>query len=535
MTASNPVAPARRIPALPGFLSLPLALLLALLLAAAGQASTSDELRREVEMLGESAGLANPRGLANISALAELYGAYQYQPLWFEGGPLATQRAALLAEIEESAGHGLRPAHYHYDALGAASLPVAQLDLLYSDALLSQARHRYGGVISAMDEDWFFERQQLDAVQFARDLLAGGGDVRQALQPLWPQHPQYRALLEKKAQLAAQPEVFTQPVPPGPLLRPGDSGERVRQLQLRLYGPGAYSGFYDTELLAAVKEFQRDAGLDPDGLVGPASLEILNADRFSWIDQLDANLERWRWLPRQLPATYILVNIADFRLQVVDAGEPALDMDVIVGRPYRSTPVFAGSLRYLVFYPYWNVPYSIAVKDKLPLLRGDPTAMAAAGYEVQLAGSDTFLPVTEVDWSAIRPGEFTLRQRPGDKNALGKVKFMLPNGHSVYLHDTPDKGLFNKSERVFSSGCIRLSEPRALAHWVLGHDNHARRGEVEQLYASGPTTTAYLATPIPVLIVYFTAFLEDGEVVFRRDVYQRDADIVRQLHAGVVL
>ena len=508
-----------------------LSLLLPLLLPRLLLAATSDELRRQVEMLGEAGGLVASHPVANTAALVQLYGANQYRPLWFEDGPLAAQRAALLAEIEASAGHGFTPRRYHYDALTAATQPVAELDLLYTDALLSQARHRYGGVISTLDEDWFFERQQLDAAAFARDLLAESGDVGQTLQALWPQHAQYQALLAKRAELAAQPDVFTQPVPPGPLLRPGHSGERVRQLQLRLYGPGAYSGYYDAELLEAVKEFQRDAGLEPDGLVGPASLEILNADRFSWIDQLDANLERWRWLPRQIPPTYILVNIADFHLQVVEDGEPVLEMDVIVGRPYRSTPVFAGSLKYLVFYPYWNVPYSIAVKDKLPLLRGNPAAMAAAGYEVQLAGSEGFVPVTEVDWSTIRPGQFTLRQQPGDKNALGKVKFMLPNAHAVYLHDTPDKGLFNKSERVFSSGCIRLAEPARLARWVLAHDNHARQGEVDQLYQSGPTTTAYLGTPVPVLIVYFTAFLDAGEVVFRRDVYERDAGIIRQLRA----
>jgi murein L,D-transpeptidase YcbB/YkuD len=495
-------------------------------------AAASDELRRQVEMLGESGGLVGSHPVENTAALVHLYGENQYRPLWFDDGPLAGQRADLLAEIEDSAGHGFNPGRYHYDTLVAAGLPAAELDLLYTDALLSQARHRYGGVISTLDEDWFLERQQLDAMAFARALLAGPGDLRQTLQALWPQHPQYRALLAKRAELAAQPDVFTQPVPPGPLLRPGHSGERVRQLQLRLYGPGAYSGYYDAELLQAVKEFQRDAGLEADGLVGPASLEILNADRFSWIDQVDANLERWRWLPRQIPPTYILVNIADFRLQVVDEGEPVLEMDVIVGRPYRSTPVFAGSLKYLVFYPYWNVPYSIAVKDKLPLLRGDPAAMAAAGYEVQLAGSEGFVPVTEVDWGAIRPGQFTLRQQPGDKNALGRVKFMLPNSHAVYLHDTPDKGLFNKSERVFSSGCIRLADPARLAHWVLDHDNHARQAEVDQLYRSGPTTTAYLSKPVPVLIVYFTAFLEEGEVVFRRDVYERDQGIIRQLRAG---
>ena len=245
-----------------------LALLLPLLLPRPLLAATSDELRRQVEMLGEAGGLAASHPVANSAALVQLYGANQYRPLWFEDGPLAAQRAALLAEIEASAGHGFTPRRYHYDALTAATQPVAELDLLYTDALLSQARHRYGGVISTLDEDWFFERQQLDAAAFARDLLAESGDVGQTLQALWPQHAQYQALLAKRAALASQPDVFTQPVPPGPLLRPGHSGERVRQLQLRLYGPGAYSGYYDAELLEAVKEFQRDAGLEPDGLVG---------------------------------------------------------------------------------------------------------------------------------------------------------------------------------------------------------------------------------------------------------------------------
>ena len=490
--------------------------------------NASELLRAQVEILGTSEVGSNPHGLHNIAELVELYAGRNYQPLWFGGGPLAPVRDTLVAEIADSAGHGFPLGRYHYQQLLEAVLNEATLDLLYTDALMSQAEDRFSGVIQKLEEDWFIERPQLDTAEFLATIFAEPDSLGPELQGLWPQHSQYWALVEKRAALAAQPDVFTQRVPPGPVLRLGDGSERVRQLQLRLYGPGAYSGVFDEQLRAAVKDFQHDAGLEPDGLVGPATLELLNADRFSWIDQIDANLERWRWLPRQIPSTYIRVNIADFNLLVVQDGERVLTMDVIVGQPYRSTPVFTESLRYLVFFPYWNLPYRIAVKDKLPLLRQDPVPLAAAGYEVQLVGSNEYLPVTEVDWEKIRPGEFTLRQKPGPKNALGRVKFMLPNPHAVYLHDTPDKRLFNKRERVFSSGCIRLAEPAELARWVLEYDASEYLTQLDKLLAQGPTTTAYLSQPIPVFLVYFTAFEQDG-VVFRRDVYGRDRRIIEEL------
>lgn len=495
-------------------------------------AASSDALRRQVEILGESSGSSNPYGIRNIADVVELYSEYQYQPLWFAGGPLAQMREGLIEEIAASAGHGLPLSRYHYLQLNGQVLPEAVLDLLYTDALLSQARDRYSGAVDEVDEEWHLLRESLDAAVLVHTLAAGQTDIRLALQALWPEPAEYWALVEKRAALVQEPDVFSARVTPGPLLRPGVSGPRVEQLQDRLLGPGDYSAVFDQRLKQAVIEFQRAAGLEADGIVGDATLEELNANRFSWIERIDANLERWRWLPRQVPATYIRVNIAAYRLRVMQDSAPALDMNVIVGKPFRQTPVFTADMKYLVFLPYWNVPYSIAVKDKLPLLRKDPEPLALAGYEVQVAGTDTFVPVNQVDWSTIRPGHFSLRQLPGEKNALGKVKFMLPNTHNVYLHDTPDKPLFNKTERMFSSGCIRLAEPRKLADWVLAHDKSPYLARLNQLFDEGPTTTAYLNTPIPVYLVYFTAFVDDGRVVFRRDVYERDQNIVNQLKAG---
>lgn len=504
----------------------------ALAIPALAMALDSEDLRRQLETLAVSEPGNNIYGIRNIPTLVDLYSESQYRPLWFTGGPLAAARAALVAEVEASIGHGFSPARYHLDALSGQGLPEALREILYTDALLSQAHDRFTGVLDSADDDWFIQREPLDTVAFLRTLVAQQADIRPALQDLWPRHEDYWALVEKRAALSVQQEVYSETVPAGPLLRLGDSGSRVQLLQQRLLGPGEYSGLFDARLKEAVAQFQRSAGLEADGVVGEATLDVLNANRFSWIDRLDANLERWRWLPRQIPATYISVNIAAFRLRVIEEGEPELGMDVIVGRPFRQTPIFTETLKYLVFFPYWNVPYSIATKDKLPLLRADSAPLAQAGYEVQLRGETAFQAVNEVEWGTIKPGEFTLRQRPGQKNALGTVKFMLPNPHSVYLHDTPDKALFSKTERIFSSGCIRLAEPQKLADWVLSYDHNKYLADLDRLLASGPSTTAYLSRPIPVYLVYFTAFREGDAVVFRRDVYERDERIVRELRSA---
>jgi murein L,D-transpeptidase YcbB/YkuD len=355
------------------------------------------------------------------------------------------------------------------------------------------------------------------------------------LQSLWPQHDEYLALIAKRVELSQLDEPFTEIIPSGPLLRQGDKGPRVQQLYTRLSGPGEHPDVFDAQLGLAVKQFQRAAGLEADGIVGEGTLEILNSNRFSWIDRVDANLERWRWLPRQLPATYIRVNIAAFRLRGIEDNRQALAMDVIVGRPYRQTPIFTGTMKYLVFFPFWNVPTSIAIKDKLPLLRENPELLALLGYEAKLAGSEEFAPVQTIDWPRIKPGGFLLRQKPGEQNALGKVKFMFPNIHDVYLHDTPDKALFKKTERTFSSGCIRVADAPALVEWLTRRDGNFLDADLPKLLTSGPTTTLYLAKPVPVYLVYFTAFVDDGSVVFRRDIYNRDQRIIDELRHKEVL
>jgi murein L,D-transpeptidase YcbB/YkuD len=227
----------------------------------------------------------------------------------------------------------------------------------------------------------------------------------------------------------------------------------------------------------------------------------------------------------------VRVNIAAFTLRMMQAGQEVDSMKVIVGRPYRRTPVFTEKIRYMVLNPFWNVPRRIAVQDKLPLLRADASVLAATGYEARLAGAEAYAPVTAMDWSALAPGDFMLRQRPGPHNALGHIKFMLPNPYAVYLHDTPDRTLFARSERGFSSGCIRLEAPLRLADWLLGLDGPADAGsDLAARVASGETATIYLRSPVPALLTYFTVFLDgDARIAYRRDIYRRDAPIITAL------
>ncbi len=517
-----------------------MALLLGWAAAAPGLAEIPEEetLRQFVESIDAGApAVVMGEPLLDPAGLAEFYTQGNHAYVWSRSGPLADQLDELLQTIVESGRHGLQPRHYHERALreltrNRASGSELSLELLATDAFLAQANHRSSGAVSphALYPDWHLIPPEVNAAELLAETAGLGASVTAALNALWPEQAEYQALVAERARIDALHEEIAVSVPPGPLLKPGQSGERVRLLQHRLLGPNDHSGVYDEPLRVAVAAFQQSVGLEPDGIVGPATLEMLNANRFSWIERIDANLERWRWLPREEPDTYLRVNIPAFTLRAVDDGRTALSMNVIVGRPYRRTPVFAADLRYLVVNPFWNVPFRLAVEDKLPQLRNDPSVLAAQGFEVRGPDMTAFAPVDAVTWTGItRSGfNFQLRQRPGPKNALGSVKFMLPNPYAVYLHDTPSRDLFAKQERSFSSGCVRLSDPAALAVWLLNRDGQPDAAtRYPELVASGSTVTLHLNEPLPVYIVYFTAFADEtGTVVFRRDLYQRDAAIV---------
>lgn len=517
-------------------------LLVAVCLAPLARAESGVEEAIRSYLEGLDAG-ASPiiagRLLENPEALSRLYRDRDHQALWLPGAPLQDDVLAMLVAIDDSVSHGFVAERYHREKIeqlrtGNGVAEGLAVELLLTDAFLSQALHRSRGVVSPpeLDEDWALPQAELDPVELLAVTVRQAGSVAEALAALWPQAADYTLLLERRGEILAMDEETSVEVTPGPLLRPGDSSERVVMLKQRLLGPGDYAPGYDAQLLREVTAFQLAAGLEPDGIVGANTLEVLNASRVSWIDRIDANLERWRWLPREMPAAYLRVNIAAYTLRAFEDGEPAFSMNVIVGKPYRRTPVFTETMKYMVLNPYWNVPFSIATKDKLPLLQADALAEAQKGYETRPAGNDGFVPVSAIDWKPVtrRNFNYLLRQKPGPQNALGSIKFMMPNPYSVYLHDTPSRELFARQERSFSSGCIRLEEPMVLAEWLLGREGHPRTGSVAALMERQETLTINLKEPMPTYMVYFTAFATDaGDIAFRRDVYTRDAALVSAL------
>jgi murein L,D-transpeptidase YcbB/YkuD len=370
-----------------------------------------------------------------------------------------------------------------------------------------------------------------------------------ALNDLLPQQPGY-ARLKRALQ---QYENFAgrggwPMVPKGPKMQKGHRDSRVIALRGRLRaedflqeGASEQADLFDEALDESVRRFQSRNGLLEDGVVGRATLEALNISADERVRQIRVNLERWRWLPSSLGKRYVIVNIAGFDLAVIENSQEVLAMRVVVGRDYRRTPVFSGQITYLVLNPYWEVPPKIAIEDKIPLLRTDPEYFAKEKIKV-LRGWGSKAEEADplaVDWSQVTETNFSyrLRQEPGPWNALGRIKFMFPNKFHVYLHDTPTRDLFARSERTFSSGCIRVEKAIDLAAYLLREDPKWTRKNILAAIDEGNEQTVRLPEPMPIHLLYCTAWVDENDVVyFRKDIYGRDkmlSDALEEIHPHI--
>ena len=318
--------------------------------------------------------------------------------------------------------------------------------------------------------------------------------------------------------------------------------DRVPVLRSRLKVTGdmpapvdSASDLFDEAVEEAVKRFQLRHGLFDDGIVGTRTLRALNVPVERRIRQIELNLERWRWLPQNLGNPYILVNIAGYGLEVVENEAPVLTMKIVVGTAFQKTPVFSGKMTYIEMNPYWNVPHSIATEETLEKIRKNPDFFAKENMRVFTAGQNgEEVSPAAIDWSQLSENNFPyrLRQEPGPRNPLGRIKFMFPNKHSVYLHDTSDPQLFRKERRGFSHGCIRIEKPMDMAEFVMRGSKEWSIGKIEAVLKTKETTVAYLPKPIPVHILYFTAWGNgDGTIHFLEDIYRRDERLEKALPA----
>ena len=477
-------------------------------------------------------------------ALQAYYQTYGGELLW-----LGSNRAsAFVSRLKEAEADGLDPNDYPSKRLATLSAGgpsidkrgLAIIELYFSAAFLEYASDLKVGrfLPSKIDPNFFIEGRALDQLSALKGLERA--DSIDHFFDKW-QSPgrNYAALRIALAQhRAISAKGGWSAVPLGDPIRPGTTDPRVPAIRARLslteggsQVTAAETQVYNNALVEAVKRFQASQGLDVDGVIGSTTIVAMNVPVQERINSIILAMERLRWMPEDLGQQYLIVNIAGFELRRINAGEVEERMAVVVGKPYHRTPVFSDRIRFLEFNPYWNVPPDIAIKEELPALRSNAASRAAQGFEA--VRGDQVVDVRSVDWAGVGAGRFPyqLRQRPGTNNALGRVKFMFPNPHNVYLHDSPAHSLFGRSVRAFSHGCIRLSRPLELAEQVLrvGGVKGWTKERIDDVVASTKTTVVNLREPLPVHITYLTAWVDDGVANFRQDIYGHDAKLLAAL------
>ncbi len=532
----------------------------ALALLAAGIAppvhATPEEaelLRARMEQLEASGGLAvTGVELTASDLLLEFYARRGFEPAWHGAKRLEELRELADLAVEE----GLSERDYPLpeltelvDRVAAGSTPAERVDadILATETLIRIGYQlRFGKVNPAqLDADWNFDRRLQPGIDPAETIesVLEAPNIRARVEELLRRDWFFAATIAALARYreieraGGWPELAT-----GPTLRAGDSGPRVAALRARLVVEGdleSDSGLpeFDEALETAVERFQARHNLEADGIVGKATVAELNVPVGVRIDQLRATLERSRWVNDEVEGStdFVVVNIADFRLALVRGGQIDWVTRVVVGKPYHRTPVFKGTMRYLVLNPTWTVPYSISTKELLPKIQRDPSYLASRNFDV-LTRDGRVIDASKVNWKSLsrRSFPYTLRQGPGPGNALGRVKFMFPNEHAVYLHDTPARSLFDKAERSFSHGCVRVSDPLEFARLVLDDPERWSRAQIDAQIESGELLNVTLEEPLPVFILYWTAHADpDGTVRFARDIYERDAKLLEALDGPV--
>ena len=452
----------------------------------------------------------------------------------------------LVQRLEFAEDDGLQPGDYPVDYLVSLrdqidpsnALAAGYTELAYSAFFLGYARDLATGrvILSKIDRDHFQKPREIDLLA----LLQGVGlaeNPSNYLDTVEPQNAHYRALkslLRQYRVIAANGGWGT--MDRGEVLKPGMSDPRVQQLRARLEKAGDISprspadpNLYGDDLVLAFEQFQKRNGLDPDGVIGPNSLSMLNVTAQERVRQIIVNMERWRHMPRDMGDKHLMVNIAAFELYRYEYGQLKEARPVMVGKDRHQTPIFSDELEYVDINPTWTVPYSIATREMLPKLQANPTYL---GDDFQLLAGGKEIPFSSVNFNQYSRGDFpfTIRQKPGPKNALGIIKFMLPNRHAIYLHDTPSRALFAKTQRAFSHGCIRVYKPLEFGVTILRDVPGWTLERLEQVVETRKTTRVTLPNKIPVHIVYATAWRgEGGSVEFRTDIYGRDKKLYNAL------
>jgi L,D-transpeptidase YcbB len=513
---------------------------------------------RSILAAGTLAELQWPNFSDHATSVRKFYEECGHKLAWSRRGGPTSQALEMIAILEEADQEGLDSRDY--DGLrwpgrlkefeggnGAEESTSVKFDVALTVSAARYISDLHLGKVDPeeLHKDFDPERQHHDVGAFLAEEVIAAPSVKDALARVECPYPGYQrdvAALQKYLQMAKQ-EV-RDPLPP--VQKPVGTGQNyaaVEKLVKRLVFVGdlpssvsvpAGSENYSPDVVAGVKHFQTRHGMEADGKLGPQTIAQLNRPMSDRVEQIRLALERWRWLPHNFPEPPIVVNIPEFKLRAYDAlssGKPALMMAVVVGKAMRTqTPVLDEDMKYMVFWPYWNVPPSILRGEMIPKIVNDRAYIQKNGYEVVTYSGQVVTDgvVSDEVLAQLRAGKLTVRQKPGPNNALGLAKFIFPNDNNVYLHSTPAQSLFGRARRDFSHGCIRVEDPKALAAWVLRNNPGWTKERIEAAFQAGKEQQVNLARTIPVLIVYSTAVAEeDGQVFFFDDIYGHDKALAK--------
>lgn len=487
---------------------------------------------------------ADEARLQDAQALKDFYVARNDAPLWIADGALNDRAVLVIAEIKKANDWGLDASAFELpDVTGSLSEDsAADAELKLSLAALTYARHARGGRIAdpTTQLSSYLDRQPqlLDPKVVLAD-LAGPNPPDKTLRGFHPQHPQFEKLRQKYLELLKSADAAADVVrlPKGPVLSPGMKHDQVALLRQRLNVPApagtaetpADPTVYDITLVDAVKAFQTEKGLNPDGYVGGGTRAAFNDIDVPSPERVRANMELWRWIPTDLGATHVWVNLPEFTFQFVRDGKTVHEERIITGLVDKQTPVFSAVMDTVTIHPRWNVPDSIKVRELYPSLARGGTYFQKQGLRMSKNGR----PVDpyNVDWSSADIRQFDVQQPPGGANVLGQYKFTFHNKHIVYMHDTPTKQLFNQASRPFSHGCMRVRNPGRFAEVVLEFDKGWTPGQVAEIVNGAPVETPIaLDKKIPVHTAYFTQWVNDGgELMSFKDVYGHEQRVTLAL------
>jgi len=491
----------------------------------------------------------------------------QYQTAWVSDKGLRSDGKSFLETLEQASNEGLESEDYGVNDIRALEKKIFEDKVFKGDARLAQmveldfrmtsnylmyASHLLSGRINPqkLNAEWKFTPRKKDLVAHLEEALRGN-DVGASLNSLLPENREYTQLREKLAQYRKVAEAGDWPQVPTQLkLKKGASGQDVALLKRRLMlsgdlesaslksplqagmatdNPSPATDIFDEQVEAALKSFQERHGQNPTGQLDAGTVAALNISAAHRVKQIALNMERIRWQPDTLTdERYIVVNVPEFKLRLMENAGQAMDMRVIVGKEFNSTPIFSDTIEYLVFSPNWTVPNSIIENEIMPKLVNDAGHLDKLGLEVYSSWNDKdTIPMNarEVNWASIDPARFPYRivQKPGPKNPLGLVKFDMPNKMSIYLHDTPSDHLFAKEQRGMSHGCVRVEKPLDLAKYLLQDNAPITDEELNEWMHQPKPKRVKLAKKVPVRLTYLTAWVdEQGRANFREDIYEHD-------------